>query len=344
VARGRSLPKLDLTAEERAQLQLWARSSKTTQALALRSRLVLSCAAANGNHEVARRFGVTPQTVGKWRARFLAKRLEGLIDEPRSGAPRKLRDDQVERLLATLLTDSPPAPGGHWSSRALAVRLGMSQSTVSRVLRASGLRVHAVTPLHLSIDTVGDIAGVYADGPLRAVALCVDDTRASASASELPERGPTAAPPPPTQALHRDATLIEALDQATHCDTGRTRGAGARPLVDFLRRLDARVPIERAVHVLVDDRGGRERPAFDRWFARKPRFQLHVAPGSVAWLAQVAQWFAVLGERPRKSGEERSTASLERAVREYIKAAPCASVPFLWITADRGTSRPPTVQ
>ena len=176
---GRPLPELVLSVDEHNQLLECTRRHKTSQALALRSRIILGCAQKRSNGEVARQVRATPQTVGKWRSRFIARRLDGLLDEPRPGAPRTIDDARIERLIATTL-NTLPRDATHWSTRSLAKKLGLSQSTVSRVWRAFGLQPHRVETFKLStdplfIEKVRDIVGLYSNPPLQAMVLCVDE-------------------------------------------------------------------------------------------------------------------------------------------------------------------------
>ena len=162
---GRPIAPLSLTVEEREMLERWARRPKSAQALAQRSRMVLECAAGNSNTAVAHQLGVTHQTVGKWRQRFVARRLDGLLDEPRPGAPRQVSDAQIERVVRLTL-ESLPADATHWSTRALARRSGVSQTMVSRIWRAFALQPHRVEGFKLSkdplfIEKVRDIVGLY---------------------------------------------------------------------------------------------------------------------------------------------------------------------------------------
>jgi transposase len=178
--RGRPKVQLTLDRGEREQLERWARRGKTAQALALRSRVVLECATGASNTEVASRLRVSGATVGKWRRRFVADRLDGLLDEPRPGRPRSVADDRVEEVIVRALSSAPPDGGTHWSSRQMAAVTGVSQSTVSRVWRAFGLQPHRVEHWKLSsdpmfVDRVRDIVGLYLDPPERAVVLCVDE-------------------------------------------------------------------------------------------------------------------------------------------------------------------------
>src|SRR5713226_753455 len=176
---GRPIAPLSVTAEERERLQEWARRPKTAQALALRSRIVLECAAGQPNVVVAGKLGITHQTVGKWRQRFVEQRLDGLLDEPRPGAPRQVSDAQIERVVRMTL-ERTPADATHWSTRAMARKSGLSQTMVSRIWRAFALQPHRVEGFKLSkdplfVEKVRDIVGLYLNPPDKALVLCVDE-------------------------------------------------------------------------------------------------------------------------------------------------------------------------
>lgn len=177
--RGRQLAPLKITTEERETLEQWTRRPKTGQALAQRARIILESATGKSNIEVARRLRVTNQMVGKWRMRFLEKRLDGLLDEPRPGTPRRLSDAEVERVL-TMTLESTPKNATHWSTRSLAAACGLSRSSVHRVWQAFALAPHRSETFKLSrdplfIDKVRDIVGLYLDPPDKALVLCVDE-------------------------------------------------------------------------------------------------------------------------------------------------------------------------
>jgi transposase len=176
---GRPLAPVTLTMTERTTLQQWTRRPRTAQALAQRARLILACADGQSNTAVAARLRVTRPTVGKWRARFLTKRLDGLLDEPRPGAPRSIMDADVERVVARTL-ETMPRDATHWSTRAMAQASGLSQSAISRIWRAFGLQPHRTETFKLSqdplfIEKVRDIVGLYLNPPDKALVLCVEE-------------------------------------------------------------------------------------------------------------------------------------------------------------------------
>jgi transposase len=180
--RGPKLALLELTAEEREASQGLARRAKTAQALALalRARIALACADGGSNSEVSRRLGVSLPTVGKWCKRFVVKRLDGLLDEPRPGALRKIGDAQIEAVIAKTLEQLPSSQDSHWSTRSMAKAVGLNQTAISRIWRAFGLKPHQVDSWKLStdplfIDKVRDIVGLYMDPPDAAMVLAVDE-------------------------------------------------------------------------------------------------------------------------------------------------------------------------
>ena len=341
---GRPLPELVLSVQEHNQLVEWTRRHKTSQALALRSRIILGCAQKRTNGEVARRVRATPQTVGKWRSRFIARRLDGLLDEPRPGAPRTIGDAGIEQLIATTL-NSLPRDATHWSTRSLAKKLGLSQSTVSRVWRAFGLQPHRVETFKLStdplfIDKVRDIVGLYLNPPLKAMVLSVDEK----SQIQALDRTQPILPLAPGVAerrthdymRHGTTTLFAALDLATGKVIGELhRRHRGKEFLQFLRTIDANVPAALDVHLVMDNYGTHKTPTIKAWFARHPRFHVHFTPTSASWLNQVERWFALLSEKQIKRGTHRSTIELEQAIRHYLAVYNANPTPFMWTkTAD----------
>ncbi len=326
--RGRPIAPLSLRVEERETLERWARRPKSAQALAQRSRMVLECAAGNSNTAVAHQLGVTHQTVGKWRQRFVARRLDGLLDEPRPGAPRQVSDAQIERVVRLTL-ESLPADATHWSTRALARRSGVSQTMVSRIWRAFALQPHRVEGFKLSkdplfIEKVRDIVGLYLNPPDQALVLCVDE---KAQIQAL-DRSQPLLPMRPGQAERRTAdylrhgttNLFAALDASTGTVIGEFHQRHrAREFRSFLATIDAAVPDELELHLILDNYGTHKTPAIKRWLLRHPRFHLHFTPTSGSWLNLVERWFGLLTEKQLRRGVHRSTRELEAAIRAYLE-------------------------
>jgi len=342
--RGCPKAELVLTEAEREQLEAWARRRKTSQALALRSRIVLECGSGLTNKEAARRLSVTPQTVSKWRGRFVAMRLDGLVDAPRRGAPRTVTDARVDAVITRTL-ESTPQNATHWSTRTMADEMGLSQSTVSRIWRAFGLQPHRQDTFKLSSDPLfvektRDIVGLYLDPPVKAMVLCVDE-KSQIQALDRTQPVLPLAPGIPQRRTHDymrhgTTTLFAALDIATGEVIGRLhRRHRSQEFLKFLRTIDASVPPDLDVHLVLDNYGTHKTPAVKNWFVRHPRFHVHFTPTSASWLNQVERWFATLTEKQIRRGTHRSTHQLESAIREYLQTYNENPKPFVWSkTAD----------
>jgi len=342
--RGPRLAPVELTVQENNQLIEWTRRHKTSQALALRSRIVMACAQGASNSETADRLRITKQTVGKWRSRFLERRLDGLLDEPRPGAPRQHGDAKIEQLIATTLNERP-REATHWSTRLLAKKLHVSQSTVSRVWRAFGLQPHRAETFKLStdplfIDKVRDIVGLYLNPPTKAMVLCVDE-KSQIQALDRTQPILPLAPGLPERRTHDyerhgTTTLFAALDLATgHVIGEMHRRHRSKEFLAFLRTVEANVPAELDVHLILDNYGTHKTPSVKGWLARHSRFHVHFTPTSASWLNLVERWFALISERKIKRGTHRSTLELERAIREYLNMYNENPKPFVWAkTAD----------
>lgn len=343
--RGRRLPELTLTVEENNRLAEWTRRRKSAQALALRAGIVLACAQGELNGDVARRLRVTAQTVGKWRQRFVDLRLDGLLDAPRPGQPRKISDAQVEQVIALTL-ESRPAGATHWSTRQMAKTARLNQTAVSRIWRAFGLQPHRFETFKLStdplfIDKVRDIAGLYLAPPARAVVLCVDEKSQIQALDRtqplLPMSFGVAERRSHDYVRHGTTTLFAALDLATGQVMGQLhRRHRATEFLKFLRAIEHNVPPDLVIHLVMDNYGTHKTPSVRAWFARHPRFHLHFTPTSGSWLNLVERWFALLTERQIKRGSHRSTIELERAIRDYLAVYNQNPTPFVWHkTADQ---------
>ena len=336
---GRPIPELILSEAERETLQNWARRPKSAQALALRARMILRCAEGLTNTQVADQVQVRKATVGKWRQRFVDRRLGGLLDEPRPGTPRKVSDADVERALALTL-ESTPKDATHWSTRSLAKESGLSRSTVGRIWRAFALQPHRSETFKLSkdplfIDKVRDIVGLYMDPPDHALVLCVDEK----SQIQALNRTQPMLPMRPGQIerrthdykRHGTTSLFAALDVATGTVIGelhrRHRSVEFRK---FLDTIDAAVASDLDVHLILDNYGTHKTAAIHRWLAKRPRFHVHFTPTSASWLNLVERFFAALTEKQIKRGAHRSVRELESAIKQYLAVTNESPKPFIW--------------
>ncbi len=337
--RGRPLEELTVTAEEQATLEGWTRRPTTAQALALRARMVLGAAEGRSNKDLAAMLRISQPTVGKWRRRFLAQRLDGLLDEPRPGAPRTIGDADVERVIALTL-ESTPRDATHWSTRSMAAATGYSQSSISRIWRAFALQPHRSETFKLStdplfIEKVRDVVGLYLAPPERALVLSVDEkTQIQAldrTQPMLPLRPGQVERHTHDYERHGTTSLFAALDVATGHVIGEChRRHRAVEFRSFLDRIETAVPPDLDVHVILDNVSTHKTPLIHRWLAMHPRYQLHFTPTSASWLNMVERFFALLTEKQVRRGAHRSTAELERAIRAYLDVHNENPKPFIW--------------
>lgn len=338
------MAEVTLTDEQRETLTRWSRRAKSSQALALRSKIVLAAADGESNTAIAAKLGCHAVTVGKWRSRFVKAGLDGLVDEPRPGAPRTITDEQVERVVVDTL-ERTPANATHWSRASMAAESGLSRSTVGRIWKAFGLKPHQVDTFKLStdpqfVDKVRDIVGLYLDPPEKALVLCVDEK----SQIQALDRSAPVLPLMPGMPERRThdyirhgiTTLFAALDVATGEVIGsihrRHRAAEFRK---FLAKLDKQVPDELDVHLICDNYSTHKAPVVARWLETHPRFHMHFTPTYSSWLNQVERWFALLTDQQLRRGMHKNLQALECDIRAWIAAWNDDPRPFAWTkTAD----------
>ncbi len=341
-------PKLEplvLSTEERQVLEGWARRRKTSQALALRSRIVLASADGKSVTAVAADLGVSRDTVRKWRGRFQLSRLEGLSDEPRPGAPRKITDEQVELVITKTLEERGPGEDTHWSTRSMAAATGMSQSAVSRIWRAFGLKPHLVETWKLSadpqfIDKVRDVVGLYLNPPEKALVLAVDEKSQiqalDRTAPCLPILPTTPARMTHDYVRHGTTSLFAALDIASGSVIAQHyRRHRHQEFLRFLKLINAAVPDGLELHLVCDNYATHKTAEVKKWLLRHPRFHLHFTPTSSSWMNLVERWFAELTNRKLRRSAHRSVTELEADIRRWISAWNKDPRPFVWTkTAD----------
>jgi transposase len=331
--------RIELSEEERRELEARSRRRKVARADALRAGIVLLAADGLTNVAIAERLAVTRLTVATWRKRFATKRLDGLVDEPRPGAPRKLGDDKIAEVVTTTL-EAMPADATHWSTRPMAAAAGVSASTVHRIWRAFSLQPHRSETFKLSADPqfvekVRDIVGLYLDPPERALVLCVDEK----TQIQALDRTQPLLPLRPGQAerrthdyeRHGTTSLFAALDVRAGTVIGRClprhRAAEFRRFLDEVER---NVPAELDVHVVMDNASSHKTKMIRDWFAKRPRWHVHFTPTSSSWINRVERFFALLTDRQIRRGAHRSTAELEAAIAAFIAARNADPKPFRW--------------
>ncbi len=338
MARGKAVA-IELSDEERVELERRVRRRKSSHGAARRARIVLLAADGLSNLAIAEKLGVSRLTVGTWRRRFAGKRLDGLADEPRPGAPRKIGDDKIAEVVTRTL-ETAPDDATHWSRRSMARATGISATTVHRIWGAFGLQPHRVETFKLSsdplfIDKVRDIVGLYLDPPDRALVLCVDEK----SQIQALDRTQPLLPMRPGQAerrshdyrRHGTTTLFAALDVAAGTVIGSCmRRHRAREFRAFLDEVERNLPADLDIHVVMDNASSHKTKLIQDWFAKRPRWHRHFTPTSSSWINQVERFFALLTERQIKRGAHRSTAELEAAIERYIETYNRDPRPFRW--------------
>jgi len=334
-----------LTDAERAELQGWVRRRSSAAGLALRARIVLAAADGGSNVEVADRLDLDRGTIRKWRNRFAESRCDGLLDEPRPGRPRVIGDDRIEALITATL-ETTPADATHWSTRSMAEHLGLSQSMVSRVWRAFGLAPHKQDSWKLSKDPlfvakVRDVVGLYLNPPERALVLCVDDKTQIQALNRTAPVFPML-PGAPARASHDYvrhgiSSLYAALDVATGQVIGSLHARHrSQEFLAFLKKIDAEVPADLDVHLVLDNASTHKTPQVKRWLTAHPRFVLHFTPTSSSWLNLVERWFAELTTKKLRRGTHTSVRQLNTDIRAWIDTWNDNPRPYVWTkTADQ---------
>lgn len=336
---GRPKAQLILSDSEREDLRRYARGRKSSSALALRAKIVLKCATGMANVDVAEELGITNQTVGKWRARFIRNRLSGLLDEPRVGKPRKIGDDQIERII-DLTLHSKPKNATHWSTRAMASKVGVSRSKISEIWRAFGLQPHRSESFCLSkdpqfVEKVRDIVGLYMQPPGGALVLCVDEKSQIQALNRtqplLPMTVGTAERKTSRYERHGTTSLFAALDIATGRVIGKCfRRHRTKEFLAFLKTIDGATPSDLDLHLVLDNYATHKAPPVQRWLLKHPRFHLHFTPTNASWLNLVESWFSILSRRKLKRGVHRSTLALEKDIRSHLDDNNADPKPFVW--------------
>jgi transposase len=339
---------LSLTADERATLERWARRPKTAQALAMRCRIVLLDDGGMCYADIAHRVGVRTQTVLKWRRRFLTKRLDGLLDEPRPGAERTITDEQVEMVVVKTL-ETKPAGATHWSTRSMAAEMGISRNSVQRIWKAFGLQPHRVETFKLSTDPqfvekVRDIVGLYLSPPQNALVVCVDEKSQIQALDRtqpvLPMRMGQVERRTHDYDRHGTTTLFAAFIAAATATTGEMRAGSvigkcmprhrALEFRRFLDEIERNVPKDLDIHVVMDNASSHKTTTIKRWFAKRPHWHMHFTPTSSSWINQVERFFALIAEKQIKRGAHTSVKALIADIMDFIAKRNADPTPLRW--------------
>jgi transposase len=327
MSKGRPVSKINLSKEESEKLRLIGRRPKSGQALALRAKIILDCREGKTNQAVAEELGVCVHTVGKWRRRFASEGMAGLVDAPRSGAPREISDEKVEEVVTKTLETTPPART-HWSSWLMAKEAKISQHSVRRIWQAFGLKPHLVKNFKLSTDPmfvekVRDIVGLYLNPPEKAIVLCVDEKSQTQALERTQPILPMKPGSPERQShdyyRHGIVSLFTAYDVATGRVIGKCHNRHREEeFLKFMQLVDRQLPGETQIHLVMDNLSTHKTPRVRTWFARRPRYVLHFTPTGSSWINQVERWFAKITTEAIRRGSFRSVKQLIQAIEAYI--------------------------
>lgn len=339
--RGPKPVALILSADERATLEAWVRRGTTAQRLATRSRIVWAAADGRSNAAIAAELRLTLPTIRKWRTRFAESRLDGLLDEPRPGAPRTISDDEVERAVVRTL-ETKPGNATHWSTRLLAKATGLSQNAVVRIWHAFGLKPHLQENFKISADPlfvekVRDVVGLYLNPPDRAIVLCLDEK----SQVQALDRTRPVIPMQPGQpervthdyVRHGTTSLFSALNVATGQVIGQChRRHRHQEFLKFLDHVDGSLTREPGVqiHIVMDHYGTHKHAAVRRWFTAHPDYHVHFTPTSASWINQVERFFSAITTQRIRRGTFKSVEELESAIEGYLAEHNQSPKPFIW--------------
>lgn len=343
----RVAPKIELSAADKQKLQLMASRPKSSQRDSIRARILLACSEDKDNQSVAEELSISVQTVGKWRSRFSEEGLAGLVDAPRSGAPRTISDQTVEAVLTKTL-EGPPPNRTHWSRRAMAKEMGIGQDSVGRIWKVFGVKPHIVGGFKLSkdpmfVEKTRDIVGLYLNPPEKAIVLSVDEKSQCQALERAQPTLPIDIGRPEYQThdyiRHGTTSLFAALEVASGKVTGKCYPKHRhQEFLKFLKLLDQTYPEnpDERLHLIVDNYATHNTGEVRKWLITHPRFVLHFTPTGASWLNQIERFFGLITSQRIRRGSFESVKELEQAISDYIEQHNDEPKPFAWTkTADQ---------
>lgn len=342
---GRPKAELVLQPAEQAQLQSMVRARSIPAALRARAQIVLASADGEPNSSIAARLGFTHATVGKWRRRFIERRITGLYDELRPGKPRTIDDERVAELIQTTLHSKPRNGATHWSVRTLSAETGIARTSVHRYIKLFGLQPHRSDTFKLStdpffIEKLRDVVGLYLNPPDKALVLCVDE-KSQVQALErtqplLPMGFGYVEGVTHDYKRHGTTTLFAALDVLSGQVLAQCKPRHRhQEFLGFLRAIEAVVPPDLEVHLIVDNYSTHKHAKVRAWLAARPRWHLHFVPTYSSWLNLVERFFALITDKAIRRGSFRSVRELVQRIDHFVVHHNVDCKPFIWTaTAD----------
>ena len=331
---------LEVSEEARRTLEGWVSARTSPQRIVMRARIVLLAAQGLANRHIAREVQSSRPTVILWRDRFAAGGVAALLeDAPGRGRPASITRAKVKRIIEAT-TQTRPRAATHWSTRTLAKAQGVSHATVQRIWEAHGLQPHRVETFKLSrdkrfVEKLTDVVGVYLNPPDKAVILCVDEKSQIQALDRtqpgLPIKKGRCGTMTHDYKRNGTTTLFAALNTLEGTVIGtcypRHRNIEFRK---FLRQIDASIPSDLGIHLILDNYGTHKHPKVQAWLAKHPRFHLHFTPTSSSWLNLVERWFRELTDKRIRRGSFPSVPDLIAAITEFIEANNDTPKPFVW--------------
>lgn len=324
----RTASTIELTDEQRRQLQRWVRSATVSVRLARRARIILLAADGRDNREIGQTLDVGRVQVGRWRNRFAQDGLAGIErDLPRSGRKRRIDAAEIVRLT----TQTTPAAATHWSTRRLAAKAGISDTSVQRIWRANGLKPHLVEAFKVSrdpkfVEKLEDIVGLYMAPPAHALVLCGDEKSQVQALDRtqpgLPLKKGRAGTMTHDYKRHGTTTLFAALNTLDGSVISRCESRHRHvEWLTFLRQIDRETPKDKALHLICDNYATHKHPKVQAWLAKHPRFTVHFTPTSASWLNMVERFFRDITTTRLRRGVFRSVPELTAAIQGVHRGA-----------------------